>query len=182
MSGCPTLKPRGGLIPACWWNFKHAEENMLKTTLIGGAICVGLGASACGAAPDSSETQGEEQEAVTAAVFSGKLNVSTTSTTVGSPIVVTESATNLTSTQEGPIILGIRRLGFTVTAVQKPRTGICRIAGSATCNFVELAPSETQTYSLTLVANTPGTYTIQGWATSTSLTGGASESVTVVVH
>jgi hypothetical protein len=155
---------------------------MLKATFIGGAIFIGIGVVGCGTAPDDTETQADEQEAAIAAVYSGKLNVSTTSTTVGSPVVVTESATNLTSTQEGPIILGINRLGFTVTAVQKPRTGICRIAGSATCNFVELAPNETQTYTLTLVANSPGTYTIKGWATSSSLTGGASESVTVIVH
>ena len=73
-------------------------------------------------------------------------------------------------------------MGFNVTAVQKPRTGICRIAGSATCNFVELAPLETQTYQLTLVPTTAGTFTIKGWATSSYITGGASEQVAVTVN
>lgn len=138
---------------------------------------------ACGEFPESGEETGVTTEAISGApMFSGKLAVSTTSTTVGSPIVVTESATNLTDGQVGPIILGIRRLGFTVTAVQKPATGICRIAGSATCNFVELAAHETQSYQLTLTANAPGTYQIQGWATSSYVAGGASESVTVAVR
>ena len=145
-----------------------------------------LSLAGCGAAPsDSSDTnsaQSAQDTAALTAVFSGHLSVSTTNTTVGAPIVVTESATNLTGSQVGPIILGIRRLGFTVTAVQKPRTGLCRLAGSATCNFVELAANETQTYTLTLTASTPGTYVIQGWATSSYVTGGASESVTVTVQ
>ena len=138
---------------------------------------------ACGASPESEDAIAQGTEAVSGTpVFSGKLSVSTTSTTVGSPIIVTESATNLTGNQVGPIILGIRRLGFTVTAVRKPATGVCRIAGSATCNFVELAAHDTQSYELTLTASTPGAYTIQGWATSSYVAGGASESVTVTVH
>ena len=139
---------------------------------------------ACGTAPDDTDVAATDVQelSATAAVFSGKLAVSTTSTTVGAPIVVTESATNLTANQVGPIILGIRRLGFNVTAVKKPRTGICRIAGSATCNFIELAPNETQTYTLTLVATTPGTHQIQGWATSSYVAGGASESMTITVQ
>src|SRR5262249_51941172 len=139
--------------------------------------------AACVASPENADETEVNSEALTGtAVFSGKLNVSTTSTTVGSPIVVTESATNLTDSQVGPVILGIRRLGFAVTAVSKPATGICRIAGSATCNFVELAAKETQSYQLTLTASAPGTYQIQGWATSSYVAGGASESVTVTVR
>ena len=138
---------------------------------------------ACGtASEDEPETAAITESVTGTPVFSGKLAVSTTSTTVGAPIIVTESATNLTDGQVGPIILGIRRLGFTVVAVKKPATGVCRIAGSATCNFVELAAHETQSYQLTLAANAPGTFQIQGWASSSYVAGGASESVTVTVH
>ena len=89
---------------------------------------------------------------------------------------------SLTASQIGPIIVGIRRLGFTVVSAKRPRTGICRIAGSATCNFVELAPNETQSYTLTLVGTTAGTFQIQGWTTSSYVPGGFSGSVTVTVH
>ena len=137
----------------------------------------------CGASPEDGSETAIATEAISGTpVFSGKLTVSTTSTTVGSAIIVEESATNLTGSQVGPIILGIRRLGFTVAAVQKPATGICRVAGSATCNFVELAAHGTQSYRLTLTASAPGTYTIQGWATSSYVAGGTSESVTVNVR
>jgi hypothetical protein len=147
------------------------------------ASCAFVFLVGCGASPEDGTEAALVTEAVTGTpVFSGKLSVSTTSTTVGSPIIVQESATNLTGSQVGPVILGIRRLGFNVIAVQKPPTGICRIAGSATCNFVELAAHETQTYQLTLTASAPGTYTIQGWATSSYVAGGASESVTITVH
>jgi len=80
--------------------------------------------------------------------------------------------------------LGPDPSGFNVVAVEKPRTGICRIAGSATCNFVQLAPFETQSYTLTLQATAPGTYQIQGWTrtTSTTLTGGCFGQVNVTVH
>jgi hypothetical protein len=156
---------------------------MLKASTI--ALCLNVVTllSACASeVGDEDEAAANSEASSGAAEFSGKLTVSTTSTTVGSPIVVTESATNLTSSQVGPIILGIRRLGLQVTAVQKPATGICRIAGSATCNFVELAAQQTQSYQLTLTASTAGTYTIQGWATSSYVPGGASESVTVTVR
>src|SRR5437764_9074219 len=52
--------------------------------------------------------------AATAAAFTGNLAVSPTSTTVGSPVVVTESATDLTGAGVGPLILGITRVGFDV--------------------------------------------------------------------
>lgn len=149
------------------------------------ACCLGLFLAACGApASDEGavESSAAELTATGTAVFTGHLAVSSTSLAVGTPFTVTESATNLTATQQGPIIVGINRVGFDVTAAQKPRTGICRIAGSATCNFLELAPNETQTYTLTLVPTTAGTFTIKGWATSSYLTGGASEAVTVTVH
>ena len=113
--------------------------------------------------------------------FTGTLTTSATTVTAGTPFTVTQTATNLTPSQLYPITVGIRRLGFTVTHSAPPRTGLCRIAGSATCSFLLLAPSETQSYTLTLVANTPGTYQLQGWATSTSVPGGSLTAVTITV-
>ena len=156
---------------------------MTKTgsKLVLGALLAAV--TACGG-PETSSDQGAAAggSAAAQAVFTGSLIVSTTSTTVGTPFTVTETATNLTSSQVGPIIIGIRRLGLNVVSAQKPRTGICRIAGSATCNFVELAPNETQSYTLTLTASAPGTYTIQGWTTSSYVTGGFSGSASVTVE
>ena len=68
---------------------------------------------------------------------------------MGSTFTVTESAINLGNTQVSGITVGIRRLGFTVVSSKPPRTGICRIAGSATCSFLVLAGQETQAYTLT---------------------------------
>jgi len=144
------------------------------------ATALGCGGSDTDTSLDQASTA--STAAQTAAVFTGSLTVSTTSTTVGTPFTVTETATNLTGAQVGPIIIGIRRLGLTVVSSQKPRTGICRIAGSATCNFVELAPNETQSYKLTLTANAPGTYQIQGWTTSSYVSGGFSGSATITVQ
>ena len=115
------------------------------------------------------------------ASFTGALTTSATTVAVGTPFTATQSATNLTSSQLYPITVGIRRLGYTVTGSVPPRTGFCRIAGSATCSFLNLAPHETQSYTLTLVANTPGTYQLQGWASSTSVPGGSWTTVTVTV-
>ncbi len=113
--------------------------------------------------------------------FTGNLTVSATTVSVGAPFTATQTATNLTASQLYPIIVGIRRLGFTVTASVAPRTGICRIAGSATCNFLLLAPNETQSYTLTLVATTPGTYQLQGWSSSTTVPGGSLTTLTITV-
>jgi hypothetical protein len=77
--------------------------------------------------------------------------------------------------------VGIRRLGFTVVSAVKPRTGICRIAGSATCSSLSLNPYETQSYTLTLAATTPGTYQIQGWTTQPSAGGAPGVLFTVPV-
>jgi hypothetical protein len=116
--------------------------------------------------------------------YTGAFSVSATTITMGTPITVTQSATNLTASQVPFITVGIRRLGFTVTAVTKPRTGICRIAGSATCSSLLLAPYETQTYTLTLLPNAPGTYQLQGWTTQPTAGGGPGtlQTVTVTVH
>ena len=143
-----------------------------------------LAIPACGG-PDTSSSDPASPAAATAdlqATFTGNLTVSATTVSVGTPFTVTQTATNLTGAQVGPLIVGIRRLGFTVLAAQKPRTGVCRIAGSATCNFVELQPFETQSYTLTLAATTPGTYQLQGWTTSSYVSGGYSGSVTINVQ
>jgi hypothetical protein len=100
---------------------------------------------------------------------------------MGSTFTVTESAINLGNTQVSGITVGIRRLGFTVVSSKPPRTGICRIAGSATCSFLLLAGQETQAYTLTLSPQAPGTYTLQGWTTQPSTGRGFGASVTVTV-
>ena len=114
--------------------------------------------------------------------FTGSLVVSATSVAVGQPITVTENAINLASVQTSFITVGIYRVGFTVTHVVKPRTGICRIAGSATCSSLSLAVGETQSYTLTLVPTTAGTFTIKGWTTQPITGRGFSTSVVVTVH
>ena len=113
--------------------------------------------------------------------YTGTLSVSATNIAVGTPITVTETATNLTGVQVPFITVGIRRLGFSVTAVVRPRTGICRIAGSATCSSLLLAPHETQSYTLTLVPTAPGTFQVQGWTTQPAAGGGPGVLYTVIV-
>jgi len=113
--------------------------------------------------------------------FTGALAASATTVHMGSTFTVTESAINLGSTQISGITVGIRRLGFNVVSSVPPRTGICRIAGSATCSFLLLAGHETQTYTLTLSPTATGTYTIQGWTTQPSTGRGFGASVTVTV-
>jgi len=113
--------------------------------------------------------------------FTGALVTSASTVKVGSTFTVTEKAINLGNTQVSGITVGIRRLGFTVVSSTPPRTGICRIAGSATCSFLSLTGHETQTYTLTLSAQAPGTYTLQGWTTQPSTGRGFGASVTVTV-
>jgi len=155
---------------------------MTRTDGVVLGVLMAAAVTACGGSEASDEAPAVASVAAAQAVFTGSLTVSATTVAVGSAITVTETATNLTASQVGPLIVGIRRLGFNVVAVQKPRTGLCRIAGSATCNFVELAPGETQAYRLTLVPTAPGTYQIQGWTTSSYVAGGFSGSVSVTVH
>ncbi len=152
----------------------------LRLAALGAVLASAI--TACGGPDGSSDSSSMTAVAAAQAVYGGDFTVSSTTTTVGTPITATVSATNLTASQVGPIILGIRRTGFDVVAAQKPSTGVCRIAGSATCNFVELAPYQTQSYTLTLVATAPGTYQLQGWATSSYATGGYSGVVTVTVQ
>ena len=98
-----------------------------------------------------------------------------------STFTVTESGINLGNTQVSGITVGIRRLGFAVVSSTPPRTGFCRIAGSATCSFLSLTGHETQTYTLTLSPSAPGSYTLQGWTTQPSTGRGFGASVTVTV-
>ena len=102
---------------------------------------------------------------------------------VGTTFTATQQAISLGDTQTPGITVGIRRLGFTVVASQPPRTGICRIAGSATCSFLLLAPHETQTYTLTLAPTTAGTYQLTGWTTQPIAggSGGTVQTVTITV-
>jgi len=113
--------------------------------------------------------------------FTGALAASASTVKMGSTFTVTESAINLGNTQVSGVTVGIRRLGFTVVSSTPPRTGICRIAGSATCSFLLLTGHETQAYTLTLSPQAPGTYTLQGWTTQPSTGRGFGASVTVTV-
>jgi hypothetical protein len=112
--------------------------------------------------------------------FTGALAASASTVKMGSTFTVTESAINLGSTQVPGITVGIRRLGFAVVSSTPPRTGICRIADSATCSFLALAGHETQTSTLKLSPQAPGTPTIQGWTTQPSTGRGWGGSVTVI--
>ena len=113
--------------------------------------------------------------------FTGALAASSSTVKMGSTFTVTESAINLGGTQVSGITVGIRRLAFAVISSTPPRTGICRIAGSATCSFLSLTGHETQTYTLKLSPQAPGTYTLQGWTTQPSTGRGFGASVTVTV-
>jgi hypothetical protein len=137
---------------------------------------------ACGTNDDVDNQESSTTTAALIETFTGGLTVSTADAAVGAAITVTQSATNLTSSQLGPLILGVYRGGLRVQNVIRPRTGICRIAGSATCNFIDLAPGETQSYTLTLVPTVPGTVILRGWTSSSYVRGGSSEAVTVTIH
>jgi hypothetical protein len=148
--------------------------------LAAAAVLVGcLGCGVDGDQPDDqSATSGA---ALTALDFTGSFTVTPTDPAAGSPITATETATNLTSSPIGPIIMGIQRLGFRVVQVIRPRTGTCRIAGNAVCNFVQLDPGETQSYTLVLVPTTSGIETLRGWTSSAYLAGGSSQTMAVSV-
>jgi len=136
------------------------------------AVAALAGAGLLAAAPSAQAANGD---------FTGALAASASTVKMGSTFTVTESAINLGNTQVSGITVGIRRLGFNVVSSVPPRTGFCRIAGSATCSFLNLAGNETQTYKLTLSPTATGTYTIQGWTTQPSTGRGFGASVTVTV-
>ena len=145
-------------------------------------IAVLVGCVGCGALEDppngESATSGT---ALTAADFTGSFTVTPTDPAAGSTITATQTATNLTTSTLGPIIMGIRRVGFSVVQVIRPRTGTCRIAGNAVCNFVELEPGETQSYTLVLAPAGSGVQSLRGWTNSPYFTGGFSQAVEVSV-
>jgi hypothetical protein len=145
-------------------------------------LAVLVGCLGCGAIDEppngESVTSGA---ALTAGDFTGSFTVTPTDPAPGTPITATQTATNLTSSPIGPIIVGIQRVGFRVVQVTRPRTGTCRIAGNAVCNFIQLDPRETQSYTLVLVPTTSGVETLRGWTTSSYLAGGASQTVAVSV-
>jgi hypothetical protein len=156
----------------------------MTTACFGILVAVAAG---CGgeAAADSASSAGEvvsSAEALTASALTGAFTVSATDVAVGTPITVTQAATNPGSISLYPVIVGIYRVGFQVTAVTRPATGLCRVAGSATCNFLDLAPGETQLYTLTLVPTRSGTFVLSGWTRSSYVAGGSSQSVTVTVR
>jgi hypothetical protein len=136
------------------------------------AVAALAGAGSLAAAPSAQAADGD---------FTGALAASASTVKMGSTFTVTESAINLGGTQVSGITVGIRRLGFAVVSSTPPRTGICRIAGSATCSFLSLTGHETQTYTLKLSPQAPGTYTLQGWTTQPSTGRGFGASVTVTV-
>jgi hypothetical protein len=146
------------------------------------SVAILVGCVGCGAVDDpSSGEPATSGEALTAADFTGSFTVTPTDPTAGSTVTATETATNLTASPIGPIIMGIRRVGFRVVQVIRPRTGTCRIAGNAVCNFVQLDPGETQSYTLVLVPTTSGVEALRGWTSSSYIAGGSSQTVSVSV-
>lgn len=146
----------------------------------------------CGAAPGATEDGlVADPQAATGAndALTGVLSVSaggsvpgpTAAVSVGSPVTVVQTATNTSSSVMGPVVIGITRLGFAVADVVAPATGKCRIAGAVSCNFVQLAPGETQSLEVTLVPRVPGSYTINGWTRSSYFAGGSLARATVTV-
>ena len=163
--------------------------NMISSFTIPAIVAFAIG---CGAAPGP--TEGDliaEPEAVTgpSGSLTGALSVSAagnaagraSAVPVGAALTVVQTAINTSSSALGPVMLGISRLGFAVADVVPPATGHCRIAGSVSCNFVQLAPGETQSLEVTLVPTAPGSYTITAWTRSSYFAGGSLERATVTV-
>src|SRR5215472_7099478 len=140
-----------------------------------------LGLAAAGLGLAALTVTASPSQALVGGQYTGSFTVSATTVKVGTTFSATQQAISQSDTQTPGITVGIRRLGFTVVASKPPRTGICRIAGSATCSFLLLAPHETQTYTLTLAPTAPSTYTLQGWTTQPSTGRGFGASVTVTV-
>ena len=155
---------------ACRTGSRGTRLGMRVARLV--AVAALAGAGLLGATPSAQAADGD---------FTGALAASASTVKMGLTFTVTESAINLGNTQVSGITVGIRRLAFAVVSSTPPRTGICRIAGSATCSFLLLTGHETQTYTLTLRPQAPGTYTLQGWTTQPSTGRGFGASVTVTV-
>ena len=121
-----------------------------------------------------------------ASPLTGRLVVSTTTVKAGTPFTVTEEATNLGSVPLSGIKTAVSHPPFTVVGHVAPRTvlGGCRqMQAWLYCLGARLDPHETQTNTYTLVANTPGVYTIQGQTVQIGLPGyagfGGSTTITV---
>jgi hypothetical protein len=89
------------------------------------------GLAAAGLALAALTATASPSQALVGGQYTGSLSVSATTVKLGTTFTVTQQAISLGGTQTPGITVGIRRLGFTVVASQPPRTGICRIAGSA---------------------------------------------------
>jgi hypothetical protein len=152
---------------------------------LAGALCsrTARGLTAAGLALAALTMTASPSQALVGGQYTGSLSVSATTVKLGTTFTATQRAISLGGTQTPGITVGIRRLGFTVVASQPPRTGICRIAGSATCSFLLLAPHETQTYTLTLAPTATGTYQLTGWTTQPIAggSGGTVQTVTITV-
>jgi len=146
----------------------------LRAVRASAALLLAIGAVAVSTQPS---------QALVGGAYSGALTASAATVRMGETITVTESAVSLADVQTPGITVGIRRLGFTVVSSHRPRTGLCRIAGSATCSFLLLAPHETQTYTLTLTPTAVGTFVLTGWTDQPVAggSGGTVQSVTVTV-
>ena len=125
----------------------------------------------------------QPSQALVGGAYTGSFTVSATTVPLGSTITATQSAISQADTQTPGINVGIRRLGFNVVSAQRPATGICRIAGSATCSFVLLAPHQTQRYTLTLAPTTVGTFQLSGWTNQPIAggSGGTYQTITITV-
>ena len=125
----------------------------------------------------------QPSQALVGGAYTGALTVSATTVRLGGSITTTQTATSLSDVQTPGINVGIRRLGFTVVSAHRPATGICRIAGSATCSSLLLAPHQTQAYTLTLTPTTVGTFQLSGWTNQPIAggSGGTYQTVTITV-
>ena len=142
-----------------------------------------LGLAAAGLGLAALTVTASPSQALVGGQYTGSFTVSATTVKVGTTFTATQQAISQSDTQTPGITVGIRRLGFTVVASKPPRTGICRIAGSATCSFLLLAPHETQAYTLTLSPTTAGTYQLQGWTRQPIAggSGGTLQTITITV-
>jgi len=141
------------------------------------------GLAAAGLALAALTVTASPSQALVGGQYTGSFSVSATTVKVGATFTATQQAISQSDTQTPGITVGIRRLGFTVVASQPPRTGFCRIAGSATCSFLLLAPREIQAYTLTLSPTTAGTYQLQGWTRQPIAggSGGTLQTITITV-
>ena len=85
----------------------------------------------------------------------GALAASASTVKMGSTLTVTDSGPTLGNRRCPGSPCTFAGPAFAVVRSTPPRTGICCIAGSATCSFPSLTGHETQTYTLTLSPQAP---------------------------